>query len=105
METKENLEEVDILAEPIDYERYFEWEREYFKEMPQERQDKLCFVIFIIYEFARAYKMNKLRAYNYLEEYGGLEYIFEHWWVLHTEDPFWSVRRIFNICAQNGGPL
>jgi hypothetical protein len=103
METKENLEEVDILSEPIDYGRYCAWEREHFKEMPRERRDKICFVLFIIYEFAEAYKMNKQRAYRYLKRYGGLDYIFEHWWTLHVEDSSEAVRSIFKICERNGG--
>jgi hypothetical protein len=105
METRENLEEVDILSEPIDYGRYCAWEREHFKDMPRERQNKLGFILFIIYKFADTYKMNKVRAYRYLKEYGGLEFIFDHWWALHVDNPSWVVRDILKICKRNGGTL
>jgi len=68
-----------------------------------EKRDKLGFATFIIPEFARSYKMNKQEAYRYLKKYGGLDFIFEHWWALHTDNPFWAVRDIYEVCHQNGG--
>jgi hypothetical protein len=47
--------------------------------------------------------MNRQEAYRYLKKYGGLDYLFEHWWALHTDNPFWTVRSIHEICYQNGG--
>jgi len=68
-----------------------------------EQRNKLRFVTFIIPEFARSFKMGKPEAYQYLKKYGGLDFIFEHWWALHTDNPFWSVRDIYHVCLQNGG--
>ena len=64
---------------------------------------KIRFVAFIIPEFARTYKMNKQDAYRYLRKYGGLDFLLENWWDLHTDDPFWAVRELFEVCSQNGG--
>ena len=72
-------------------------------ELTKEVRDEIAFMTFIIPEFAAAYKMNIQAAYRYLKQYGGLEYMREHWWALHTENPFWAVRDIFEICRQNGG--
>jgi len=69
----------------------------------KEQRNKVRFIAFIIPEFARSYKMNKPEAYQYLKQYGGLDFIFEHWWALHTDNPFWAVRDIYEICRQNGG--
>jgi hypothetical protein len=96
-------EEEDILAEPIDYARYSAWADEKFKSLPRERRNKLCFIMFIITEFAKAYKMKRPNAVRYLRQYGGWDYIFEHWWALHTEDSFQAVRDILEICELNGG--
>jgi len=68
-----------------------------------ERRSKVRFITFIIPEFARSYKMDKQAAYHYLKKYGGLDFLFENWWALHTDNPFWAVRDMFEICRQNGG--
>ena len=66
-----------------------------------ELRSKVRFITFIIPEFARAYKMNKQAAYHYLEKYGGLEFLFEHWWTLHTEDSFMAVKALYDVCHEN----
>jgi len=71
--------------------------------LSKETRDEISFLSFIIPEFAAAYKMNVQDAYRYLKQYGGLDYLREHWWALHTDNPFWAVRDLFEICRQNGG--
>lgn len=71
--------------------------------LDKETRNEISFISFIIPEFALAYKMNIQNAYRYLKQYGGLDYLYEHWWALHTENPFWAVREMFDICRQNGG--
>jgi hypothetical protein len=71
--------------------------------LDKETRNKIRFVTFIIPEFARTYKMNKQDAYFYLKKYGGLNYIFECWWALHIDNPFWAVRDIYKVCRSNGG--
>jgi hypothetical protein len=69
----------------------------------KEAGNRLSFITFIIPEFARSYKMNKQDAYLYLKKYGGLDYLYEHWWALHTDNPFWAVRDLYEVCYKNGG--
>ncbi|MDR2204823.1 MAG: DUF3791 domain-containing protein [Flavobacteriaceae bacterium] len=69
----------------------------------KEIGDKINFMTFIITKFARAYKMNSQEAYFYLKKYGGLEYLDEFWWTLHVEDPYWSIKALYQECHQNGG--
>ena len=73
------------------------------KELDKETQDRVRFTTFIISMFARAYKMNRQEAYLYLKKYGGLDYLFRHWWTLHAEDPYWSVRSLYASCYKKGG--
>jgi hypothetical protein len=73
------------------------------KTLDKEAGDRLCFITFIIPEFADEYKMDRQEAYRYLKKYGGLDFIFRHWWALHTDNPFWAVRDMHEICYQNGG--
>ncbi|MDR0605190.1 MAG: DUF3791 domain-containing protein [Bacteroidales bacterium] len=71
--------------------------------LDEEMRDKVKFITFIIPQFARAVKMDKQEAYLYLKKYGGLDFLFEHWWTLHTEDPFWAIRSLYEVCRDNGG--
>lgn len=71
----------------------------------EETRNKIKFFAFIIPEFARAYKMNKQKAYLYLKTYGGLDFLYQNWWALHTDNPLYAVRDLFDVCSQNGGYL
>jgi hypothetical protein len=73
------------------------------KTLDKETSNKVRFVTFIVPQFARAYKMNKQDAYFYLKKYGGLDYLFNNWWALHIDNPFWVVREMFDVCYRNGG--
>jgi hypothetical protein len=73
------------------------------KTLDEETSNKVKFITFIIPQFARAYKMGKQDAYFYLKKYGGLDFLFEHWWALHTDNPFWAVRSLYKVCRNNGG--
>ena len=66
--------------------------------------DKISFISSIIPEFADSYKMSIPNAYNFLKKYGGLKYLLNEWWALHTENIIWAVRDIYEVCRNNGGP-
>jgi len=68
-----------------------------------EDANKISFIATIIPAFADAYKMNVSNAYDYLKKYGGLSYLLEEWWALHTENIVWAVRDIYEVCRDNGG--
>ncbi|MCL1969344.1 MAG: DUF3791 domain-containing protein [Bacteroidetes bacterium] len=68
-----------------------------------EKRNKLRYITYIIPKFSDTYKMGRKEGYLYLKKYGGLDFLFEHWWALHTDSPFWAVRSLYNICYQNGG--
>jgi hypothetical protein len=73
------------------------------QKLDLETRNKVSFLTFIIEEFATAYKKNRQESYLYLKKYGGLDYIFNHWKALHTDNPFWVVREMFDVCRNNGG--
>ncbi|MCL2511698.1 MAG: DUF3791 domain-containing protein [Bacteroidales bacterium] len=76
---------------------------EFGKTLDKATDDKVSFITFIIGEFARVYRMNRQQAYLYLKQYGGLDFIFECWWALHTDNPNQAVFDINHICQLNGG--
>ena len=65
--------------------------------------DKISFISYIIPKFADEYKMGIQQAYLYLKQYGGLAFLLKHWWALHTENSFWAVRYLYDVCYKNGG--
>ncbi|MDR1719025.1 MAG: DUF3791 domain-containing protein [Dysgonamonadaceae bacterium] len=69
----------------------------------KEASDRIGFITYIIPKFADEFRMNRHDAYLYLKKYGGIDYIFQNWWALHTDNPFWAVRDIHEICYRNGG--
>jgi len=73
------------------------------RKLDKDMQNKMLYIAFMITVFARTYKMNRQKAYLYLEKYGGLDYLFKHWWTLHTEDPYWSLKALYSTCYKNGG--
>jgi len=69
----------------------------------KETVDKVGFISFIIPEFAKSYKMSMPDSYRYLKKYGAWDYLNENWWALHTDNPFWTVRYLYDVCYKNGG--
>ena len=43
------------------------------------------------------------QAYLYLKQYGGVDFLGRHWWALHTDNPFWSIRDLYEVCNDKGG--
>ena len=74
------------------------------REIDREMQNKISFMTFIINEFAGTYKMNTQKAYLYLKKYGGIDFLDECWWALHTDNPMWAVRDMYLVCYNNGAP-
>ena len=64
---------------------------------------KVAFISYIIPAFAKAYKMPIADAYLYLKKYGGLDFLYKHWWVLHTDNDIWAIHDIYEVCYKNGG--
>jgi hypothetical protein len=73
------------------------------KTLDKNTRDKIRFITFIVPEFARAFKMGRQDAYLYLKKYGGIDYLFRHWWALHTDNKYWTLRSLYNVCYKNGG--
>jgi hypothetical protein len=73
--------------------------------LDRQTSDKVSFITFIIPKFASGYKMNAQDAYLYLKKYGGINYLNEHWWALHTDNPYWAIRSMAKVCRSNGGYL
>jgi hypothetical protein len=71
--------------------------------LDKQTSDKVSFITFIVPEFAATYKMNVQEAYFYLKKYGGWDFLNKHWRALHTDNPFYAVDYLYQICYKNGG--
>jgi hypothetical protein len=71
--------------------------------LDKQTSDKVAFISYIIPAFAEAYKMPIPTAYQYMEKYGGLDFLHECWWALHTDNDIWAIHDIYEVCRQNGG--
>ena len=71
--------------------------------LSKETVDKVGFISFIVPEFAKSYKMSMPNTYKYLKKFGAWDYLNENWWALHTDNPFWTVRYLYDVCYKNGG--
>ncbi|MDR2970033.1 MAG: DUF3791 domain-containing protein [Tannerellaceae bacterium] len=71
--------------------------------LDRETKDKVVFMTFIIQMFARAYKMSGPKAYLYLKQYGGMDFLNECWWALHIDNPVYAVHDMYLVCRNNGG--
>jgi acid phosphatase class B len=71
--------------------------------LDKQTSNKVAFISFIVPEFARSYKMTAPESYKYLKKYGAWDYLNEHWWALYTDNPFWTVRHLYDMCYENGG--
>ena len=73
------------------------------RKLDKEMSDKVSFIAFIVPEFAAAFKMKISDAYKYLKKYGGLEFLHKHWWALHTDNEYYTLLDLYEICLKNGG--
>jgi len=73
------------------------------RKLDKELSDKVSFIAFIIPEFAAAFKMKISDAYKYLKKYGGLEFLHKHWWALHTDNEYYTLLDLYEVCLKNGG--
>jgi hypothetical protein len=69
----------------------------------RDRKNKIAYISFMIIEFADAFKMSRPAAYQYLKKYGGLDFLFRHWWAMHTDDRYYGLRDLYQVCLKNGG--
>jgi hypothetical protein len=73
--------------------------------LDKQTSDKVSFITFIIPEFAAKFRINTQEAYRYLKQYGGLDFLHEHWWALHTDNEYYTLLDLYDVCRENGGYL
>ena len=59
----------------------------------------------IIFEFASSYKLPVVKAYTYLKQHAGIDFLNEFYDVEHTQNPYYTVRTLLKVCRNHGGTL
>ena len=74
-------------------------------KLDKQTSDKVSFITFIVPEFAEKFRINVQEAYRYLKQFGGLSFLYKHWWALHTDNEYYTLLDLYDVCRENGGYL
>ena len=75
------------------------------RELDRETKERNSNILFLIFQFADSCKMPVPKAYQFLKKYGGIDFLHEHYWALHVDNPRYAVRDMLIVCQHNGAPL
>ena len=75
------------------------------KTIDIETSNRIRYLNFIIMGFALGAKMLIPDAYKYLRDFGGIDFLFRHWEVEHTQHEMYTHMTLLKICRRNGGWL
>lgn len=73
--------------------------------MSRDDSNKLRYTIALIAEFAARFGLSDRQAYNYINRFKGMEYLFSFYDVLHTLPFEEAIEALAVICGRNGGKL
>lgn len=75
------------------------------KPVSPKKIDKriIGYVVAVINEFAKTYNLTVRQASNYLNRYGGLEFLIEHYEAEHLLSIEDSVEDLARVCRNHGG--
>jgi len=68
-------------------------------------KDVVDYIAFMVNEFALKHKLSMKESYNYLNSYGGVEFLDEFYDVEHCENPLITLDSLQRICKREGGNL
>jgi hypothetical protein len=63
----------------------------------------LSYVVLCIKKFAGEFNLSFIEAYRYLENYGGLQFVINHYEIEHTLSINDAIEDMQAICRKNGG--
>lgn len=75
------------------------------KAMSKEQRNIIEYLVCVIGAFARQFSLTNAKAYQYLRQYNGLDFLIKHYNVEHTQSIEDAVEDIAIICNRHGGAL
>ena len=73
--------------------------------MSKEQSNVIEYLVCVISAFARQFSLTNAKAYQYLRQYKGLEFLTKHYGAEHTRSIEDAVEDITIICNRHGGAL
>ncbi|MDR0507000.1 MAG: DUF3791 domain-containing protein [Dysgonamonadaceae bacterium] len=71
----------------------------------RENENLINYMNFIIIRFARGFKMLIPNAFRYLDQYGGLTFLYNNYDYEHTQSEHNTCMTLLQVCRKNGGWL
>lgn len=73
--------------------------------MSREEIHRLEYTIALITDFAKIYHIKQKQSFNYLRRFKGLDFLQEHYGIMHTQSFEDSIEALALVCRRNGGKL
>ncbi len=73
--------------------------------MSMDQSNIIEYLVCVIGAFAQQFSLTNAKAYQYLCQYKGLEFLTKHYGVEHTQSIEDAVEDITYICSRHGGAL
>lgn len=73
--------------------------------MSRSEKNELEFIIALIAEFAATYRIKQKQAFNYLNRFKGMEFLQQHYNVIHTQSFEDAIEALVMVCRRNGGQI
>lgn len=73
--------------------------------MSRDEHNLIGYVVALVSEFGIKYHIMPRQAYAYLKRYKGLDHLYKHFSVLHTQSFEDSVEVMYDVCKAHGGQL
>ena len=80
-------------------------EKTMFDELTEEKKNKVSYANFIIRTFAYGFKRTVPEVVEYLDKYGGLQFLFDNYEYEHTQSEYHTHMALLDVCRNNGGWL
>ena len=75
------------------------------KKLDDEAKDRISYINWIVIGFARGFKRPASEVVKYLDEYGGLQFLFDNYEYEHTQSEIRTHNTLLKVCRNNGGYL
>ena len=73
--------------------------------MAREERNTIGYTVALISEFAHHFGISSRQAYTYLKRFKGMEHLYNHYVVLHTQSFPDTIDALAQVCTNNGGEL
>jgi len=71
----------------------------------KQQTNIINYLVICVNDFAERFRMNSKAAYKFLSQYGGIDFLMQHYEIEHTLSLDDAVDDLERVCRNNGGVL